>query len=256
MDLTIVAFEKEIGAEKSIRLVNERLEFVEIIDQLNPVFLEPKLIRHTPEGGWTHPWKYFDSLRNYLLLTCFDLLGQPTEFKDFQSWLEAKSSFDERAEVEKLILSGLNTFERAARIHRSYLQIHGARIAFLRFINEILTAEERVALLYSVRIRRIDPVKNTEVDIIENDQSKVDWLYRIRSQYTHRAENTGSPSGGVFGSLTREIVIDGKVLMGWEPISWEEKSGFRIEYGVRNWPRALKRAVRSGMAARFPDGKA
>jgi hypothetical protein len=76
-------------SDDTLRLVEERLEFVEIISRLNEQFLDPSLIRKVGEKGWTHPWKYFDALRNYLLLTCFDLLGQPSEFKDFQSWLQS-----------------------------------------------------------------------------------------------------------------------------------------------------------------------
>ena len=78
-------------SDDTLRLVEERLEFVEIISRLNEQFLDPSLIRKVGEKGWTPTWKYFDALRNYLLLTCFDLLGQPSEFKDFQSWLQSFS---------------------------------------------------------------------------------------------------------------------------------------------------------------------
>ena len=111
----------------TVRLVNERLEFVSIISNLRPHFLNHKLIRHTPEGGWTHPWIYFDSLRNYLLLTCFDLLGQPSDYLDFQSWLRSSSKQGERdAIVASLDKSGSEA-DIAIRIHRAYLDIYGTK---------------------------------------------------------------------------------------------------------------------------------
>jgi len=236
--------------DHTVRLVNERLEFVDIIDRLNRHFLDPNLIKETPEGGWTHPWKYFDALRNYLLLTCFDLLGQPNEFRDFQSWLSAAACADERTQVAQDLTAEMSAFESADVIHRGYLRIYGARNAFIKFINEVLTPEARKDLLYSVLIRKIDPVKNIEVEVINSDERKINWLYSVRNSYTHRAENTGSPAGGLFDSIGRELVVDGKVLIGYEPNAWESQGKYRIEYGVRDWPRALKNAVRNGLAHR------
>jgi len=237
-------------SDRTIRLVKERLEFVEIIDRLNQHFLDPKLIKLTPEGGWTHPWKYLDALRNYLLLTCFDLLGQPSEFKDFQSWLSAASCGDERKEVQQNLTEKASVFDSAAEIHRGYLRIYGVRNSFIRFINHVLTAEARNDLLYSVRIRRVDPVKHMEIEVIESDERKINWLYAVRNAYTHRAENTGSPAGGVFGTVGRELVVEGKVLKGWEPIAWEPDGKLQIEYSVRDWPQALTNAVTNGLAQR------
>jgi hypothetical protein len=230
-------------------LVNERLEFVDLITQLNAHFINPSLIRHTPEGGWTHPWIYFDSLRNYLLLTCFDLLGQPSAYKDFQTWLVAKSAETERTAALAKLSESTAPLEIASIVHREYLAIHGTRNAFFRFIDEVLPVPARAALLYSVRIRRIDPNLNKEIEVVESEGDKIRWLYNIRNSYTHKAVNTGSPAGGVFDNFGAPIVIDGIAKQGWTPIQWDHVHTFRIEYSVRNWPNVLRETVVAGLEA-------
>src|ERR1700676_975020 len=180
----------EDSSKRTERLVNERLEFVGILWDLNPQFLDSKKIRPTPEGGWTHPWVYFDALRNYLLLTCFDLLGQPTAFKDFQSWLVSESAADERAGVERALPTSNDPFAITEFIHRQWLSIYGTKKSFVRFINEVLPSDARRELPFSVTIRKIDPAKNLEVDVIESEQKKINWLYQIRNAYTHEGRNT------------------------------------------------------------------
>lgn len=231
----------------ALRVVRERLEFVEIITNLNEKFLDPKLIRHTPEGGWTHPWKYFDSLRNYLLLTTFDLLGQPSEFKDFQSWLVSRSTSLERKAVMETIVKDEALIDSMQKIHRGYLDIHGTKTSFYRFINEVLPNEMREELLHSIRICRIDSSENREIRIVDSSDKKIRFLFAIRNLYTHKLKNTGSPAGGVFENWTDPIIIDGVPKKGWEPIYYEHKAIERVEFGVRDWPDVLLRAVNTGI---------
>ena len=235
------------NVEGTLRLVRERLEFVEIVSNLNVKFLDSKLIRHTPEGGWTHPWKYFDSLRNYLLLTCFDLLGQPSEFKDFQSWLKSSSTSKERDTVLATIDKDEGLIDSVQKIHRGYLDAYGTKVSFYRFINEVLPEEMREQLLYSVRIRRIDSNKNREIENVELTDEKIKFLFTIRNYYTHKAKNTGSPAGGVFANWTDPVIIDGVPKKGWETIHYKYKAGERIEFSVRDWPDVLFRAVNIGI---------
>jgi hypothetical protein len=231
------------------------LEFVDLITDLQPQFLNDKLLRNTPEGGWTHPWKYFDSLRNYLLLTCFDLLGQPAAYKDFQSWLSSESFAKERAEAVALLSSDLNPVQIAAALHRGYLEVRGVHTSFVRFINKILPQEVRNALLFSVRIRRIDRERKVELAVIDTEKDKIEWMYSVRNSYTHRARNTGSPAAGIFRNWGKPVIIDGEPKMGWEAIDWLFQEKSYVEYSVRDWPRALQIAVKTGLAITDPKEK-
>jgi hypothetical protein len=230
------------------RSVRERLEFVDIITRLNSLFLDPSLIRDTPEG-WDHPWRYFDSLRNYLLLTCFDLLGQTSCFMDFQAWLCATSAETERLAALAKVSESNPPIEVASIIHREYLAFHGTKVSFFRFIDEIIPAPARAALLYSIRIRRIDPKLNKEIEVVESDSAKKKFLFTVRNMYTHKAVNTGSAGGGVWPGFGGPIVIDGVARQGWIPIHWEHKANLRIEYSVRDWPNVLRETIIAGLRA-------
>jgi hypothetical protein len=233
--------------DATTQVVRDRLEFVELITQLNHQFLDPAKVRYLPNGGWTHPWMYFDSLRNYLLLTCFDLLGQPAAFKDFQTWLTAKTTAKEREAIVSGIPASYDPIKTAALIHREYLEAYGAKTSFYRFIDVVIPASKRAQLLYSVRIRRIDPIRNKELEVVENDDAKKKWLYEIRNSYTHRAVNTGSPGGRVFKGPVPLLDKEGNALYGWMPIQWQDQANVRIEYGVRCWPAVLKDTVAAGL---------
>ena len=236
-----------IDLEDTIRLVRERLEFVQIISDLNPQFLDHGLIRHMPDGGWTHPWIYFDSLRNYLLLTCFDLLGQPSEYKDFQSWLASSATASERAAVIASMDQATGPIDAAASLYRSYLDSYGSRQSFFRFINSVIPDATREQLLHSIMIRQIDPAKNLEIAKVESSDEKIKFLFGIRNIYTHQAKNTGSPSAGVFPNWNEWRVINGVPMKGYEPIKFVKRSAERIDYCVRDWPDVLVRTVNTGI---------
>ena len=230
-----------------VELVRERLEFVEIIGALNEQFLDPQLIRQVGEHGWTHPWKYFDALRNYLLLTCFDLLGQPDEFMDFGSWLKASSTKKERNAIIAAIDPEADLTQTLRQVHDAYVSVYGTRRAFYRYIEELMSGHQTDALFYSVKIRKIDPQKNLALEEVESRGKKLKFLFQVRNNYTHSGVNTGSPGGGVFPDHGKAMVIDGEPKMGWEPIHYDERGGFRYEYSVRNWPNVLIDAVQSGV---------
>lgn len=231
-----------------ILLVQERLEFVAIISSLRPQYLNPNLIRDTSNGGWSHPWKYFDSLRTYLLLTCFDLLGQPHSFKDFQSWLSAESAKEDRTAALQESNRETDIVEIIKVIHRKYLDAYGTKGAFHRFIRETLPRTAQQELYYSVQIREIDPATNREVGVIDTKDKKVAFLYGIRNSFTHAGINTGSPAGGVFEDHGEWVELNGRLQKGWEPIHWEKKNGLLIEYSVRDWPDVLVRTVHTGLS--------
>ena len=228
-------------------LVRERLEFVSIITSINTQFLDPSLTRITENNGWTHPWKYFDALRNYLLLTCFDLLGQSDGFKDFQSWLNSSRTISERnVALEKAENSSL--LESVRSVHADYLSVYGAKNSFKRFINEVLPSDVKEQLLFSVMIRKIDTIKNCEIGGIDEESKKIDFLYAMRNAFTHEGVNIGSPAGGVFPNHGAWINMDGVLKKGYEPIYWTQKSHIRIEHMVRDWPDVLIRTVNAGLA--------
>lgn len=246
-----MARRKCVDIEDAKQLVRERLEFVEIISALNEQFCDDSLIRELPPDGWIHPWKYFESLRNYLLLTCFDALGQQAPFLPFNSWLEAKPTKAEREQIFEAAAMGIHDTESLVSavklIHREYLTLYGTKNSFYWFINEVLDIQTRAKLLSSVMIEKVHNLTHT-YETVDAPQEKVKFLFYIRNSYTHHAMDTGFGAGAVFPELYgKPIMIHGKLQLGYCPILREQKGDHRITYLVRDWPNVLKEAVTVGL---------
>ncbi len=214
-------------------LVEQRLEFIEIIGGLEDRFVDPESITDTPYGGWTHPWGHFDSLRNYLLLTCFDLLGQPHEFVDLGSWLVAKDKEPERKEAIAALDPEYSAIQVARDIFESHSKRYGAKKSFYRFMNEVLSKDLLEQLLFSIKIRRIDSEKNIELEVIDSREQKMKFLFETRNRYTHKAIESGNAAAGAFPNSGKSIFHDGVEMWGYHPIYWVHQKNQRIEYSVR-----------------------
>lgn len=234
--------------EERIALVKDRLEFVSMISDLHSHYFGPELIRDNPDGkGWTHPWMYFDGLRNYLLLTCFDLLGQPDDFMDFDSWLISSKTAIAREKVfEKNAHSG-NLTEIIKNIYQEYKLSYGTKRSFFKFLNEVLTEEMRIELANDIWIRKYKTSTNQRISSIESNEDKFKELYKIRNSFTHAGVNTGSIGAGVFPNFAGEMIVDGVSKKGYAPVGFIRKKDTHIIIFVRDWPDVLIRAVKYGV---------
>lgn len=234
--------------DERISLIKDRLEFVSMITALHPQFLNPALIRvYEGENGWTHPWMYFDGLRNYLLLTCFDLLGQPDDFMDFDSWITSSKTATAREKVfEKIAHSG-NLTETIKNVYKEYKLSYGTKHSFFKFLNEVLTEEMRVELADDIWIRKYNKLTNNRIGSIEGNENKFKGLYNIRNSFTHSGINTGSIGAGVFPNFAGEQIIDGIPKKGYAPVSYIFKNDTYMVTYVRDWPDVLIRAVEYGV---------
>ena len=235
--------------QRRLALAKERLQLVSMLGDLRSLYFGHQHVELTPDDGWTHPWKKVDALRNYLLLTCFDVLGARTQHIDFQSWL----AYGKPTAAREQAIASLSHTEQAvivaATLHRAYLEEYGSTQAFFRFMRELLPSAARDELLHSVRITEIDIAKNLGLREIDELKAKEGFLFEVRNKFTHEARDTGSPAGGLFPEWGQPVIIDGVPMMGWEPIYHIDRGNIRTEYGVRNWPAALVAAVEAGIAA-------
>ena len=242
---------KKAANKRKHKVIRDRLEFVEMITALRPQFCD-RQTQMTAEGGWTHRWLYFDALRNYLLLTCFDLLGQPQNYMSFGSWLKSDDIEPQRTAALARATSFSVLLDQIKMVHSDYLAAYGTTNSFKRFVKDVLPPEVRANLYHSVMIRKIDPVTNTVVaeTTTFSDDKKLDFLYTIRNAFTHTAVNAGSPAGGVWAEWDEWRDIDGSGVLkkGYVEIYRVERDGFHFEYSVRDWPDVLSRAVESGLS--------
>ncbi|WP_208281750.1 hypothetical protein [Massilia oculi] len=236
-------------------LIRERLEHVELVFELRHHYNNLELIQDVGENGWTHPWRYFDALMYYLLLTCFDLLGQPADWVPFSTWLESRKKADERNAAVQTIPERVDALAIAKHLNTAYQSIYGVKNSFHHFVQHVLTDEERKELYFNIQIVRGqkggDP--NTSypaLGYVESEKAKLDWLFSLRNKFTHNAVTMGNPGAGIFPQAYDAITIDGKPRKGYLEIYRESKNDEWIIYQVRDWPFVLQRLIQSALARR------
>jgi len=148
---------------------------------------------------WRHSRHEREALVNYLLLTCFDRLGQERGFTTFQDWLKSKRSEheSERQQVLKTLKVTISPLESASALADQYQALYGVRNAFYRGI-ESLPVELQDKLMSSITIG-FDPIYGTlgpntstpsyplNDDVLER-RLKLKYLYEKRNRFTHRLE--------------------------------------------------------------------
>lgn len=237
------------------KLVHQRLEHVELIFELRHHFNDVQRIQSVGENGWTHPWRYFDAMMYYLLLTCFDLLGQPAEWVPFSEWLVSKKKNDERQTAVASLQLDAGPIAIAQHLNIVYQSIYGVKTSFHSFVRIVLTDEERAELFHNIQIVRgkKDGEPNTSypaLGYITDEGKKLDFLFSLRNKFTHSAVTMGSPNAGVFQGSYDPIEIDGKLMKGYVEIHRETKNGEWVIYQVRDWPFVLQRLVSIALARR------
>ena len=235
-------------------LVNERLNLVQMIMQHRETLMGFDLAKELPNGRWTHPWFQFDCLCNYLLLTCFDLLGQPSDYLDFHSWLSSSKSKPERLGIVEEIKAE-DFVGKVMELHKGYLLLYGTKNSFMRFINEILSAQQKEILLNSIRITYGLPLserkENTSHPSLGSEESpakKSAFLFSARNLYTHKAQNIGGFGDAIFPKELLEETVKHRAQYQYElyrPIYSEETAKYCISYSACNWPDVLINCINS-----------
>jgi hypothetical protein len=133
----------------------------------------------------------YPGLITYLLLTCFDQLGQPvTGWLFFPNWLKKKAEDVKRmlSDFKNLnILHGDPDSRDIAQIDYIYGRYHseyGVKYSFYRFINEVLPANTVRQLLDSIQIIEYDNQRSVTAPD-KSDAEKLKWMYATRNAYTH-----------------------------------------------------------------------
>lgn len=168
----------------------------------------------------TDPIIYYQypALLRYLLLTCFDLLGQPDKWMDFSAWLKSSDNKPELESKSKRILNNnqfsmwevflkkIDTFlfylklknpptdytnYRITRylkftneINSFYSDKFSVAKSFFKFIDTVIPTNTKDELLSSIQI--VEEYNSGEVKHLDS-ASKKKWLYRLRNDYTHSA---------------------------------------------------------------------
>ncbi len=224
--------------KNKIESVKSRIELVNNLTNLRDNFKGTHLIEKFGDSGWTHPYRHYFALRYYLLLTCFDILETNNEFTPFSSWLTSRNKKTEREGILNTA-SEINLLNNLKTVHSAYNKIYGTTQGFKRFINTVLSPENKEKLLTSVQVRKIARSPRKVLDYAATESQKIDFLFNIRNSFTHAGESYAGPGGGLFKDPDEGEIIDGKRMWGHEAIYFEHKEEHFYEYSVRKWPSTL-----------------
>jgi hypothetical protein len=186
-------------------------------------------------------WYHYRPLMVYLLLTCFDRLGQPADWMDFGGWLRNGDKQHERMQV--ILEKAENYDEIATAFYDTYNKIYGVRNSFYRFLHQVLPQELREELLGSIRIDITDLPPNSGKIRTENENAKEKFLFQLRNDYTHKAQFIPGLTNDLWPEEARAKAQDA-----WE-VSQQfiEQSSWKCVY-IRNWPEILEKVVKVGLA--------
>jgi hypothetical protein len=175
----------------------------------------------------------YEPLVVYLMLTCFDVLGQPAQWRDFRSWLDGK-------EAAAASLTGSSPVEQSKRLYEDWSGRYGVRNSFYRFMNEVLPPEALERLLASIEYLTLSnpPVIRRQKD---GDDKKKRWLFDVRNRFTHSAQVNKGYHSAMFGELPPGKAQK-QVRFGRE--SWEVVT-------VDDWPQRVIEAVQCGLSAKI-----
>src|SRR5579872_3310205 len=134
--------------------ISARLAMVKVLIEFAEGLAGPARILETSDGGWSHVYGEYDALVTYLLLTCFDALGQEDRWIDFSSWLRTDRGNEEREQAVHAF-SMSDPVLAAAHLYDAYNAVYGVRRGFYHLI-DTMNGDERDRLLRSIQVRRLD----------------------------------------------------------------------------------------------------
>ncbi len=216
----------------TITAATERLNLVRILQQ---------------RGVARELWKHWQALCVYLLLTCFDLLGQSDEWMDFGAWLNARKVAIDKERKTALARAARQTglISQSKALYREYGKRYGVRRSFNRFIDELLPLEWKGRLLDSMHMTRLAlPPDLTSRPASEEEKKR--YLFELRNNYTHNARFR--PVAGVLVSafFPDSLVPEGsRVLTGFDQ-RVEADHGLSVQ--TEDWLNTLFEVVREGFA--------
>lgn len=179
----------------------------------------------------------------YLLLTCFDRLGQPAPYITFEQFLSSKK-LRHRELRDKVLLgcSGANPLESAAALNTLYIEIYGVRNSFYRFLEEILSESMCQRLLDSLGSWKASWGETGREPMSPTEKKK--YLYSLRNSYTHQAETQPGLTIPLPISEEGEKTPPEKMFYFYEQLN--KKDGFDW-IGFSQWPDILFECVEEGL---------
>lgn len=249
--------------EERVQLVRDRICTVKKLIENRDLFYFDVKDRYVNKFQVTNPYVHYSGLKNYLLLTCFDILGQNLEWKDFNSWLNSKSKKSEREKIfEKH--KYLEFSERIKKVNEEYLLIYGVRRSFDNFVLNHLSEENRKKLYNSIKAQKkvrdseYIPGKGIRVGGSEkieiSDSEKLKLLFKVRNSFTHKGVPIGSLSEISFEKASKILAVHNINFTHSFVIYRELVKKEHLSYIFFGWPNLLIEILEDYLKS-FPETK-
>lgn len=238
----------------NIEAAKQRVELVKKLNQLKPAFRkDPNNHYEEYTMAAVNLYQAFSGLRFYLLLTCFDILGQERDFYQFGEWLSRSETAGER----DILISTANQrslLDNIKHIHNGYQSLYSVRRSFNRFIDK-MSKKNRDKLYASIKIEKqvvaVQEDRHTHIrqdkplpDEIRNrlgswtqdwkptEGQKRDFLFKIRNDFTHAGVAMADGFYAIFNKPHMELDYEAP-----RPIfksNWDGKTPPEYEYRWMN----------------------
>lgn len=219
---------------------------------------------------WFHPRHEREALVVYLLLTCFDKLGQKQKFTTFPNWLKSQKDAH-KAEKESIvgsIMKGTSAVDLCVQLLEGYQAKYGVRNAFYEGVtglpevakNHVL---ESVELSFNPEFGKHGPNVSTPSKPIEDKELefnlKLKYLYGKRNGFTHKLDQYHICSVPMMSEMSFKNGSSWAVMIQNKRISYlgshqeHEKvsTGGAYVYTVNNWPFALFESLYAALGLTF-----
>jgi hypothetical protein len=230
--------------KERIQRVKDRLFLYDKISDLKESFRGHDYTEHPSKSTFDHKYRHYEALRFYLLLTCFDILGQGAEFVDFSKFLNGKDFKEER----KIVINSLRTVDdiedKIKAVHEYYLKTYGFKTRYLYFINNVLDQGQRDRLYASIKISKITNAfsANVKSEDIASVNRKNEFLFKLRNEFTHEGKSWASGSAGLFDDMA-SMWSDGSITWAFQPQYLEKKGSYHIQYSTLRWPGEVRKIL-------------
>lgn len=182
----------------------------------------------------------------YLLLTCFDRLGQLNRFIQFDDFLQGKKQRYKDLREEALRNAGDDAVSQSLALYRTYQKHFSVTNSFYRFIDEVLPEQERRALLECIKVFETPLLKKASSRKLDDIEVKR-FLYSFRNRFTHQADY----EPGLTIPLPREISNHppgSSVFIMYD--QWREEDKI-ITVSFRDFSETLFKCVKVGLVERL-----
>jgi len=226
-----------------IKRVKDRLFLYDKISDLKEFFRGDEYTEHPSEGTFDHKFRHYQALRFYLLLTCFDILGQESEFIDFNEFLNSNKFKTERIKL----LREFSTETEISKIkimYEYYLKIYGFKKRYLYFIDNILDETQRNRLYSTIKIQKVYNAFKAGVraEDIVTVKKKNDFLFKLRNEFTHEGKSWASGTHGIFEDFPT-IWKNGEIKWTFETQYLEKFPTCHVQYSTLRWPSELRKIL-------------